>query len=395
VDINAGLPSSSRPSSNTSSASDGFDLNPGSAASGTIRGSRDSMAITGAGTTMRAVSVPDVHTIKRGDTLWDLCDHYYENPWQWPKVWSYNPEIRNPHWLYPGDQLRLRGAGESGRSPLAASSLQGAGGRGNMVERRATVSADTVFLRNEGYIDDPERDILGEVVGANEEQMLLSQGNHVYLDVKPGHELRIGQQLTVFSEVRKPEKVDGARQPPGVIVALKGTLKVEDYDKDKNVARAEIVEANDVIERGFKFGSLGRRFVVVPPKPSQKTVWARVLTSVYPHVYMAQNQVVFIDRGSEDGLVPGNRLLVVRRGDSWRRSLVTTTTSARTRVRVDVQDNAQVEATKLRRDDADFPEEIIGEVRVVHTDKYSSVTMVTASAREFIPGDRLVAREGY
>jgi nucleoid-associated protein YgaU len=54
--------------------------------------------------------VPDIHLVRRGDTLWDLCNRYYRNPWAWPKVWSYNPQVANPHWIYPGDQLRLTNA---------------------------------------------------------------------------------------------------------------------------------------------------------------------------------------------------------------------------------------------------------------------------------------------
>ncbi|MBC7174262.1 MAG: LysM peptidoglycan-binding domain-containing protein, partial [Polyangiaceae bacterium] len=42
--------------------------------------------------------VPDAHTVRRGDTLWDITGFYYGNPWEWPRVWSYNPEITNPHW---------------------------------------------------------------------------------------------------------------------------------------------------------------------------------------------------------------------------------------------------------------------------------------------------------
>ncbi len=118
-DPNAHLPSSSRPSSDTSSAADTFDLGQPDNGEGVVRGSKGSIAITGQGRAA-AMYVPEVYLVKRGDTLWDISDHYFENPWQWPKLWSYNPDIRNPNWIYPGDQLRLsRGSnaqvGDSGR----------------------------------------------------------------------------------------------------------------------------------------------------------------------------------------------------------------------------------------------------------------------------------------
>lgn len=120
------LPSSSRPVSDTGASSDGFDLNSNRGA-GTVRGTKGSFAITGQ--SVQAVVVPDVHTVRRGDTLWDLCGHYEGNPWDWPRIWSYNPEIRNPNWIYPGDQIRMRSADEMGLSPVTQVSTLG-GGRG-------------------------------------------------------------------------------------------------------------------------------------------------------------------------------------------------------------------------------------------------------------------------
>jgi len=52
------------------------------------------------------------HTVEKGDTLWDLSRRYLGSPWYWPKVWSYNPEIANPHWIYPGNQIRFFPTGE-------------------------------------------------------------------------------------------------------------------------------------------------------------------------------------------------------------------------------------------------------------------------------------------
>jgi hypothetical protein len=142
-------------------------------------------------------------------------------------------------------------------------------------------------------------------------------------------------------------------------------------------------------------GPVGRRFDVIPPRSNTVDLKGRVLTSIYPHVYMGQHQIAFIDRGSEDGLVPGNRLFVVRRGDTWRRSLKYTTRMGRDRLRQDVPENVEYEATPLEGKDNEFPEEIVGELRVLRTEKYSSVTVVTEAQREIVSGDRVIARKGY
>jgi hypothetical protein len=338
--------------------------------------------------------------------LWDLCGHYSGNPWDWPRIWSYNPEIRNPNWIYPGDQIRMKSGDEMGLSPVSQVSTLGGGQRGSgsgaggsdggLWGASSRVPKDTVFLRNEAYIDDPDKDVWGEVVGANEEQMLLSQGNHVYLDVKPGVDLKVGQQLTLFERSRKPQVVEGARQPPGEIILIKGTVRILDFDPKKHIAKGVILECNDVIERGVKLGSIGRRYVVVPPKPSRVTVWARILNGIYPHVYLGKEQLVFIDRGSEDKLEAGNRMLIVRRGDSWRKSMETASKSSyKKRLRSDNPEPVEPESIELRREDNEFPDEVIGEIRVIRTHPWSSLALVTSSQRELLAGDRAVAREGY
>src|SRR5437870_10815354 len=50
---------------------------------------------------------PEEYTIQKGDTLWDLSQKFLSNPWYWPKIWSLNPAIENPHWIYPGNKLRI------------------------------------------------------------------------------------------------------------------------------------------------------------------------------------------------------------------------------------------------------------------------------------------------
>ena len=395
---NAGLPSSSQP--RTGNERDGFDLAGQSSGPSVVYGGKGSAGVL---TPQRPVSVPPIHVVRKGDTLWDLCDSYYQNPWGWPKVWSYNPQVVNPHWIYPGDQLRLRDPNDplaQRGEQLAALTPGGSGGRGGRGGRagrgvqRLGVPPSTVFLRDMGFLGDPKRDVWGELVGAVEDQMLLSDGNHVYLMMRPGVDLKPGQTLTIFTPVRKPDDVPGARKPPGEIVSVKGSIKIDQFNPKTRVARGEVVESLDVIERGYKIGPVGRKFDVVPPKPAQKSVQTRVLTSIYPHEVIGQHQLTFLDRGSDDGLEPGTRLFVLRQGDTWRNSLKVASGMLKDRVKIESSKRVEVETTPTHGEDKQFPSEVIAELRVLRTEKFSSLAIVIESSRELEPGDIAISLVG-
>ncbi len=392
TNLDAHLPSSSQSKTNIDQP-DSFDL--GRSDNGpaqTLRGNPDSLGVLSADTAAGMAPGKGFHIVKKGDTLWGITGEHFEDSRDWPRVWSFNPQLQNPHWIYPGDQLRL---GEGIAADATPNSIRGGTlGRG-LVTRTSLVPPETVFLRDLGYIDDPDKDVWGQVVGAREERQLLADGYHVYMILRPGVDVKVGQQMTVFKSSRDPETPSGARRPPGKIIGFKGTVKIDQWDPERRVARGEVIESLDVIERGFSIGPVGRRFYVVPPATAQVDLRARVLTSMYPHRIMGEQQVVFIDRGENDGVLPGNRLFVVRHGDAWRDSLSTTTDMASTRVLLDVPEDAQFDSTPIEGDPEDFPEEVVAEMRVIRAHKYSSLALITESAEEVEPGDQVVARKGF
>jgi len=337
--------------------------------------------------------VPPTHTVRKGDTLWDICDNYFGNPWQWPRVWSYNPDILNPHWIYPGEVIRLKKEGG-----LTLGVDTGTAGKpvGSILKPK-TVAPGTVFLRDLGFVYDDKTENTGEIVGSPDDIMLLTTYNKVYVRVtkEQAEKLFPGDSLTVFHEAR-PIKLDG--KSVGTVIQILGTVRVDRVQKDTNLVEGTIVEALDVIERGARVGPVQRRMDVVPPATNDVDLRGVILTAVHPNVYFGANQVVFIDKGSKDGVEPGNRLFVVRKGDEWAKGLDAAGELAANDVTLNTDSNATIDTQygkKVPADSPDYPEEVMAEVRVLTVRDHTATCLVSTSKRELAPGDAWIMKKGY
>lgn len=316
--------------------------------------------------------VPRVYTVRRGDTLWDVTGRFYGNPWEWPRVWSYNPEITNPHWIYPLDRIRLLPEGER-RVSAAEPGVTVARPRARGLE------TGSVFLRQQGYLDEDALQDAGVVVGSPEDHMLLAPYDHVYVEFDDDVSERPSGEWTVFREIEA-----GEREPDeeGTLVRIYGTVRIDTYDEERRTARATITEALDPIERGYRVAPMPRRFDMVPPRPAATDLESRVVATLRPRTLLGDQQIVFVPVGREDGVAVGNRFFVVRAGDQWRDDL---SSSARNQ-------GATVEAPD---EPEAYPAEIVAEGRVVHVRPHSATLMITRSIREVRVGDRVEMREGY
>ena len=327
---------------------------------------------------------PYSHIVRRGDTLWGICGYYFQNSYQWPRIWSYNPQIKNPHWIYPGDEVRLKN-GDRALASRAGLPYQGSGM--TLIDRRRQVPHGSVFLRDQGWIRDPADQVWGDVTGANADKMFLSDLDEIYLHIDKGHDVHMGQELTVF----RPIHVNAA----GTIVQIGGTAKIDQWDAQDRVARARIVESLNVIERGAKVGPLDRSFNWVPPKRNEVDVQARVLASLHPNEFFGENQIVFINKGEEAGLKIGNRLFVMRRGDAWRQSLVEPHAGDRVSADDETPMPPMEQTPGSRSDEGNYPEEVVAEMRVIALKKDTATCLLTQSRVEIESFDRAVARKGY
>jgi LysM domain len=337
---------------------------------------------------------PDSHPVKEGDTLWDLSGRYLESSYEWPRLWSYNPEITNPHWIYPGHVLRLRDGGPGGYSTPTEGGAEPSTRRVGLVRmkpRSMGTGPNSVRLGEHVYLDKKALADAAHIVGGPEDHMMFSPSDVVYLKFKKGDEVAQGKQAIVFIRNHREEldpnggniKIYSAGDG-GEIVRVLGALQVESFDPDKRIARAVILEAFDPIERGFEVADVPPTLADVPPKPSRKKVTAKIVAATRELGTLGQNQMVFINAGANQGVEVGNRFLVLRQGDPWRQNLT---------LREHWSGEQRPEKHPIA--DKNYPWDVVGEVRALYVRPDTSTGLITDSLVELNPGDRVELREGY
>ncbi len=352
------------------------------------------------GSEVDVVDGDERHTVVRGDTLWGISGHYFRNPHHWPIVWSFNPQIKNPHWIYPGERVNLLAADEkAGANKNAAqaaeskadSAAPSANAQGNNSTKLLTnrnenaIDPNTIFIRDQGFISDSDVGDYGELVGSNVERAILVDGDSAYVRVSKGVSVKIGEELTIFRPLRKT--------PEGNVVEIQGTLRVNYWEPRDRIARGVVLETTDTIERGARVGLIGPRFDSVVPVKNTTDLSAKIIGSIYRREFYGQNMVVVIDKGFDDGLRQGNTLQVMGQGDAWRNTIVAS--QAARRMSTEGNDLVQIETVPAASDADKFPEYQIAEARVLTTRQHTATCLILESLREIEPNQRMIARKGY
>jgi hypothetical protein len=309
-------------------------------------------------------ATPELHVVRKGDTLWDICFLYFNDPWQWPRIWSYNPSITNPHWIYPGDIVRLLEKGavqDRVTAPIADPEI-------DVTPTPARTYAVTV--RQLAFVD---KDEISEITidGSPEEKQLLATGDPVYLAYPEGKPPKEGETYAIYAEQNKV-KHPGNKEYVGSYVRILGDLQVQSVQEGKR-ARGVITDANDVIERGSLVGPVQRTFRNVEPTPNQRNLRGTIVAQLAAEQLIGQGEVVFIDLGTEHGVERGNRLFVIRRGDAYAVEMGP--------------------AGNVGQDDPEFPARAIGEIVIVQTGESISVGLVTLALQEMGRGDHVLMRK--
>ncbi len=352
---------------------DGFDLLPKSGGTGTVRGSENGNLIFGGSRGLGPVRIPNSHLVRKGDTLWDICDYYFRNPYEWPRIWALNPALKNPHWIEPGQNVLLRKGGMTSDNVSARGPQPG-----------HKLNQKSLFLRDKTFVEEGQDFDWGKVEGAREERMFLSNGDEVYLRWSKDRVIEPGAEYSIFHEVKKTKF--------GQLVELQGQVKIDTVDSKNKLARGRLYGATLEIERGAHFGPVPRRFDMVEPVPNEVDREGTLFTALAPGVLYGQGQVVFVDLGEGSGLKPGNTLEVIRRGDGLHRTMPSRSAALRLETGGDRRELQRIDRPE---EPEKLKDEVVGTIRVLAVGKRTATCYALESTSELEAGERVIVRKGH
>jgi len=161
---------------------------------GLLAGMLVTAAVYAAGVQLRD-GHPETYTVRRGDTMWDISARFLSKPWLWPEIWQANPQVRNPHLIYPGDVLDLSLAG----GPHLT--LEPGVHREANAVPAVPLSQLKMFLEDTRVLDEHTVRSAPYVVGFEEDQLEGAVGQNVYvrgLQAAPGQRWAIVRPTHVF-----------------------------------------------------------------------------------------------------------------------------------------------------------------------------------------------------
>ncbi|MFC1529052.1 LysM peptidoglycan-binding domain-containing protein, partial [Candidatus Latescibacterota bacterium] len=272
--------------------------------------------------------VPETYLIIKGDTLWDISKRFYGDPFGWPGIWDKNKYINDPHWIYPGQVITFRPpAPPKPLTPLAkpepliikssprvpevkpeapveiqvasTPSLDNLNILRKLREPRAVFSEKS-YMRT-GFITKRSELPKDKVIGMEEESANANKYDIVFINGLDSNNFREGDLLAALAVGDRVEHPDTG-EDLGVVVRYKGMLKV--LSPGENRSRCSVTENFDPIEENdlvMPYRILKAPLFDAWVKP-ETVIEGTILAINEPMLSIHINDIIYIDRGSEDGV---------------------------------------------------------------------------------------------
>lgn len=266
---------------------------------------------------------PETYTVVRGDTLWDISGKFLAKPWKWPEIWQVNPQVQNPHLIYPGDVLRLTWVDGQPRITLDRGASRGTIKLSPKV--RSTPMAEAIptiplekinsFLL-ENRIVDSELELTQApyVVAGNAERVVSGAGDRIYARgdfaaAEPAYGLYRQGKTYTDPQTREVLGINADYIGGGEVVAEEGdiaTLMLNRTTQEVRLGDRLLPTEERAISSTF-----------VPSEPSE-SIEGVILDVPRGVTQVGQLDVVTLNRGLRDGLSEGNVLAIYKTGETVR-----------------------------------------------------------------------------
>lgn len=264
-------------------------------------------------------NVPDRYVVVKGDTLWDISGRFLKQPWRWPEIWQLNKaEIKDPHWIYPGDVIVLDRSGDSPRLKLLRSGKLGDEQRLSPRVRESSLEGEAIasispsaiepFLKRPQVLDPEAFRKAPRIAAAYDNRVIFSAGDTVYavnLEAKPG------EVWQVFRDGKTLVDPD-TKKVIGHEVNYLGDVRVDGVGE---VSTLKVLRAKEEIAIGNRLVRANEQmFINYMPRLPARALEGKVVSTYGAVADAASYTTVVINRGADDGLEVGNVLFVYKQG---------------------------------------------------------------------------------
>ncbi|TBU87796.1 LysM peptidoglycan-binding domain-containing protein [Phytopseudomonas dryadis] len=266
---------------------------------------------------------PDRYTVVKGDTLWDISGKFLRQPWKWPEIWHANPQVENPHLIYPGDVLSLvyidgqprlmLGRGESRGTIKLSPQVRST----PMAEAIPTIPLEAInsFLLKNRIVNTPE-EFQGApyIVAGNAERVVSGAGDRVYARGSFDPEAPVYGIFRQGKSYVDPDSkeflgINADDIGGGEIVAEEG-----------DVGTLNLTRTTQEVRNGDRLFPTEERAInstFMPSEPSEE-IRGVILDVPRGVSQIGQFDVVTLNKGARDGLVEGSVLAVYKTGETVR-----------------------------------------------------------------------------
>ena len=273
-------------------------------------------------------NAPNRYTVVKGDTLWDIAGQFLKSPWRWPEIWNLNKsEIKDPHWIYPGDVLALDNSGDSPRLRLLRDGIDitDSGERGSVKYgprvRASGLDSDAItsirasdiepFLTKPFFVEQESLSSAPVVVASEDNRVIVGAGNIIYIEGLGTQEQREWQLYRPGKTLRDPEN---DRVVLGYEATYVGDAHIKRFG---DPATANVVRSKFEVNRGDRLVNANQEiFISYIPHAPDKMIKGRIVSAYNAVNEVAQNSIITINRGTRDGMEIGHVLAAYRNGET-------------------------------------------------------------------------------